>query len=457
LIYFCIVNTNLKSYKLILISAILIFALLVYIQFNWLKNAITIQKDLEKKTLISLMPELTLKVNGLDHNFFHSVIDSIPEDKMTLVNEVIHTQLESHGFDDAYFAIFKDTITGLYTSNTDKFKSELMGSEIRSCISCITSFSIANKISKKIDESEESFRERLFTNSEFQYYSPINKINSSEGEVLWLSLYYPSSFYGELKVHFPVFILSIFLLILLLIIFYYILSSLDKYKKISKVKDDFFNNMTHEFKTPLSSIRLASRMLRSNFDAVKSKNFLELIEKESILLENQIDDLLTLSMLENDKLKLSFSTIGLHDVINNISNRLNSILINSNVELNLELGAIKHSILGNKIHLSNCICNLVENSIKYSSAVPRIDILTANENEFIVVKVRDFGVGISKDLGDKVFKKFVRGQQGNQYKGQGFGLGLSYVKSIVDLHNGSIELNESYTLGCEFILKFVND
>lgn len=451
-------NIRLKTYSYSFLLAILLFVSLVFIQVNWLRNAVDKQADLEKKSLQNIVPELALKVNGLDHKYFHSELDSFSESKLNMISSIVDTFLSKHGFDaNIYFALYRDTLNGVFGSNTEKYNLELLNSEIKSCISCITSFSIAKDIKQRMDESDEAFRDRLYEGASFQYYSPINNINHAKGDILWLSLYYEKSFTAVMKQHLPVFILSLFLLGILLYLFYYILKTLNKYKEIGQVKDDFFNNMTHEFKTPLSSIRLASKVLRTNPTDDKRKTFLDLIEKESFLLENQIDDLLTFSMLDNDKIQLSFSTIDLHKLLLNVPIRLESIIEASNATLNLNLDANNFNVKADKIHMSNCICNLIENSLKYSSSNPKIDIFTSNKDGYLILNIRDIGIGIADKFQDKIFDKFVRGQQNNQYKGQGFGLGLSYVKSIVELHNGTIQLNKSYKLGCEFILKFKYD
>lgn len=446
---------RLKTYSFSFLLAILLFLSLVFIQVNWLRNAVDKQADLEKKSLQNIIPELALKVNGIDHKYFHSELDSFSESKLNMISSIVDTFLSEHGFDDnIYFALYRDTLNGVFGSNTEKYNLELLNSEIKSCISCITSFSIAKDIKQRMDESDEAYRDRLYEGASFQYYSPINNIKHAKGDILWLSLYYQKSFASVMKQHLPVFILSLFLLALLLYLFYYILMTLNKYKEIGQIKDDFFNNMTHEFKTPLSSIRLASKVLRTNPADHKRKTFLDLIEKESFLLENQIDDLLTFSMLDNDKIQLSYSTTNLHTLISNVPNRLKSIIDASNAIVNLHLDANNYYVISDKVHMSNCICNLIENSLKYSASSPKIDIFTSNQDGYFILKIRDIGIGIADEYQDKIFNKFVRGQQNNQYKGQGFGLGLSYVKSIVELHNGSIQLNRSYRLGCEFILKF---
>ena len=345
-----------------------VFAVLVVLQSLWLRNAAILQHQENELELKQLVDEVALAVNGLGHNYFHH------EDSLLMTNisvdtleQTIQTVLDSNQIDlPTYFSIYKETDSTIFITNKEQYKSDLLQSEIKSCLSCIVSFSMVSPEEGKRgpDESEEDFAKRLNKVSTFQYFSPVR--NLVKEERLWLTLHQPFSFSTALRSMAALFITNIVLLLILIFLFNHLLKLLSNYRKISQLKEDFFNNMTHEFKTPLSSIRLASRVLRKNPTSEKATIYHDVIERESKTLELQIDKLLELSLLDNQEIELEKASTDLHQLIQEIPKRLQPLLDKHQGEIIFELQAEQPILNLDQHHFSNSLCNLVENSLKYS-------------------------------------------------------------------------------------------
>lgn len=442
-------------YNQLSLLAFAVLVVLVLMQVNWLYKAVISQTEETHQKLQRLIPEMAMAVNGIDHDLFHGASITLNELPLAEVSKRIDSILAVNKItNETHYAIYQDTLNGLFKTNAPEYQNALMESDIKSCLTCIVSFSIAKKEDpQSASESDEAYRKRISQNSTFEYFSPVSKLNIPNGKTLWLSVYQPHTLSDALKSLIYLFVISVLLLALLLYLFHYLITSLSRHKKLSQVKDDFFNNMTHEFKTPLSSIRLASKVLRQSRNREKNESYHQLIEKESQLLETQIDQLLMLSLLDNKGLALNWESLDLHEIIHDIPARLKPLMEEKNASLMLDLQLEPAEIQGDYDHLSNSICNLIENSLKYSNEKVKIWISTYLDQNKKVIRVRDNGPGISPMYQAQIFDRFFRAKKDNQYKGQGFGIGLSYVKSIIEAHKGSITLNENYTDGCEFIIK----
>lgn len=229
--------------------------------------------------------------------------------------------------------------------------------------------------------------------------------------------------------------------------------SLAKHKKMSQIKTDFFNNLSHEFKVPIGSIRLASKVLRQSNNAEKNSSYHKIIEDESELLEKQVDQLLRISMFESEFLKIKNQELDLHELIRSIPEKLKILIERNNANFEFSLQSVQTLISGDKDMLTSCFVNLVENSLKYSQKGVCIHISTNDIGKQRMIRIRDNGPGIDPKYEKQIFDRFFRANQGNQYKGKGFGIGLSYVKNIIEGHKGSIELDNHYPNGCEFAIK----
>lgn len=444
---------SLQNYRRYSFVVLFVFILLVVIQVNWLHRLISLQNEELHQKMQRLIPDIALDINSIDHLLFRSkglLIDSLPMQEMILRFDSI---IEINGIQkDTYFAIYQDTTNGIFICNKPEYKQELLKSDIKSCISCIHSFSIVKDTLKHAGETDDEYYNRLLDEAEPDFYSYVNNINLSNGETIWISIYQPKGIANATKPLILLFFISILLLILLLYNSYLLNQSLSKHKKLDQMKDDFFNNMTHEFKTPLGAIRLASKVLRQSNDKERNESYHQIIEKESKWLEVQMDRLLELSLFDNEELKLDLEKVDLHKIIQDIPDRLNHLLLKKKANVKMDL-KLKGSIVdGDLYHLSNSLYNIVENSLKYSQKEVKILISTEEEQGKKVIKIKDNGPGIELEKQAFIFDRFYRANKNNQYKGQGFGIGLSYVKSIIEIHKGNVRINSDYKDGCEFII-----
>ena len=450
-------NQNTSYYQRLSGAAFLILILLIILQSIWLKNAVKLRQEQVQLRLEQVVPEIALEINSIGQEYFHGENPSLDEVDIKQMEETVQTYLtEKQITHPTYFAIYNSSDTSSFISNNTQYKDQLVHSEVKSCLSCIVSFSvIKDKDAKqKASESKIEYAERLFENSTFEYFSPVRRLEEKEKDIIWLSLYQPNTYTNALWSLIFLFGANILLLIVLLLLFRYLLKLLANYTALTKLKEDFFNNMTHEFKTPLSSIRLASRVLRQNKNPEKSANYYDLIERESKALELQIDKLLELSLIDGNEVILEKTPVDIHALIRNIPGKMEPLIESHNAEFIFDLQLKDSTISGDPYHLLNSLCNLVENSLKYSEDNVTIWIRTSEEaNGRKVISIKDNGPGIKPEYRSHIFDRFYRAKQTNEYKTQGFGIGLSYVKNIIEAHGGILFLNAKYNMGCEFIIK----
>jgi signal transduction histidine kinase len=250
---------------------------------------------------------------------------------------------------------------------------------------------------------------------------------------------------------------SISLTIIIIAIIAFALYIIVKQKRLSEIKTDFINNMTHEFKTPISTISLASQMLNDTSIPFESKNYehlSKLILDESKRLGIQVEKVLHMAVFDRTELKLKLIDTNINELIDNILNNFNLQVKNTNGKIIKNLNAENPYIQIDEMHFTNVILNLLDNAIKYCTENPFINISTYNSSKGIIIEVKDNGVGISKENQKKVFEKFYRVHTGNIHNVKGFGLGLSYVKKITEAHRGTIEIESKPGFGSTFILFF---
>jgi two-component system phosphate regulon sensor histidine kinase PhoR len=271
----------------------------------------------------------------------------------------------------------------------------------------------------------------------------------------------------ELKLIFPgkeqfimeemgiLFITSVILIVVVLIMFWRTMLSLTKEKQLSEHTRDFLNNMTHEFKTPLTNIALAAKMIIK--DSVikqedKLKHYSGIILGENEKLRLQVEQVLSMTALERGEIPLQKTELDLHQLIRDAVKCMRIQIEHRQGHLNLALDAEHCVIMGDKTHLTNAFCNLIDNAIKYSAATPELSIQTSNHAENLVITVSDKGIGIDAKYHDTIFDKYVRVPTGDVHDVKGFGLGLAYVKKIVELHQGKLELESEKEMGTTFTI-----
>tara|TARA_B110000495_G_C22825194_1_gene481560 strand:- start:108 stop:785 length:678 start_codon:yes stop_codon:yes gene_type:complete len=221
------------------------------------------------------------------------------------------------------------------------------------------------------------------------------------------------------------------------------------------MKSDFINNMTHEFKTPIATIKLALDAIKNKqvqVDLIKRDKYLKMIRDENERMNFQVENVLRISQLDRKENIIKKSICNLNDVINESLIHLDLLLKDRDVQVEIEFLALISEIEISEDDFVNVFVNILENAIKYSAEEPKIKIITENNMNSIVVKIIDNGMGMNSQVKGKIFDKFYRETKGNVHDVKGHGLGLSYVKKIIDLHSGTIYANSEVGKGSTFII-----
>jgi two-component system phosphate regulon sensor histidine kinase PhoR len=274
---------------------------------------------------------------------------------------------------------------------------------------------------------------------------------------------------GELVIYFPsrrsiiwrdalkILLWSVLFMSIILICFIYTINVIIRQKKLSEMKNDFINNMTHEFKTPIATISLAVDSINSPVIAGKPdkvSRFAEIIKQENRRMLSQVEKVLQMAQIEKRDLHLKMTEVDVHELIEMAVQNFQLIVKGRSGHINLDLQANPFVIEADPTHLSNVVHNLLDNANKYSPDSPEINVHTYNDKEGIYIEVRDKGIGMSKDVLKHIFDKFYRVHTGNLHDVKGFGLGLSYVKAMTESHKGRVEVQSEPGKGSVFTLFF---
>lgn len=433
---------NLKNI-VVLISVAIIG--LIAVQIVWITNAIEVRKsqfDQEVKTSLVVVTQEIPKVirQNKETKFFqrqqqlnqgvtdinaliNAMLDNTPfqqfSDKITKeqLDSLIQSQMKKRGITTPYiFGVFDATGNHLYEADSiaKNHTSELVSEGINIPV-FVDDFMLTQPFISIIFPKKNNF---IF-------------------KKMWL-------------------ILSISLLLILAVIyaFYFTVNTIFKQKQLSEIKNDFINNMTHELKTPISTIQLACEALNdADMNSKESQQtFVTMIKDENTRLKGLVDTVLKTAILDKGQMKLQSEPLDLleiiHKVRGNFSLQINQ--LNGKILLDNELSEMP--LLGDNQHLTNVFQNLIDNAIKYTSKAPKIIISTAKTIDSYLIKVTDNGIGISKENLDKIFEKLYRVPTGDLHNVKGFGLGLNYVKSMIELHGGKIEVKSTKDKGSTFIL-----
>lgn len=269
----------------------------------------------------------------------------------------------------------------------------------------------------------------------------------------YLLIYFPE---GETYIYSQIgymLMLSGILIIIIITIFVFNISTIIKQKKLSDIKNDFINNMTHEFKTPIATITLACEAL-SDQDIIQSEkirdNYVAIINEENKRLGKMAEKILQTAVLDTAQLKMKQEHVNIHQAIEDALKSMRIVFESRNGTIEQKLKANQCIVYGDKVHLTNVIYNLLDNANKYTPNKPTIIISTINNGDNIEISISDNGIGISRSNQKKVFEKLYRVPTGNRHDVKGFGLGLSYVKVIVDIHQGNISVDSELKKGSTF-------
>lgn len=251
-------------------------------------------------------------------------------------------------------------------------------------------------------------------------------------------------------------ILSILFIFSIIGVFAITLYQLKKQKRIAAIKTDFINNMTHEFKTPIATINLALDAIKNPqviHDEQKILQYVGMIREENKRMHAQVETVLRISKLEKNQLDVSKDVVDIHEIIEEAMTHLGLLLHDRKGKIDFMAEAIQTEVVGNAFHLTNVFVNLLDNAIKYTTGIPKIIIKTENKTNSIIISISDNGIGMSKQAQKNIFDKFYREETGNVHNVKGHGLGLSYVKRIIDIHQGSIHVESEKGKGSTFSIQ----
>lgn len=258
---------------------------------------------------------------------------------------------------------------------------------------------------------------------------------------------------------------SAVLILVILACFYMAINTIVQQRKLADIKNDFINNMTHELKTPISTISLAVEMAQDQLRPAQAAQhsfaqsdgldlrlgrYMGIIRDETRRLGSHVEKVLQMALLDRGEIKLNFSQVNVHDVIENVLNNLSLQIEQRGGEVDLNFDAEQEVVEADELHLTNIVYNLLDNALKYSPESPHITLTTRSLPEGVSIMVTDQGVGMTKDQTSRIFEKFYRVPTGNRHDVKGFGLGLSYVKKMIDEHHGQIQVASQLGEGSSF-------
>jgi len=288
--------------------------------------------------------------------------------------------------------------------------------------------------------AKSKFKTQLFPNDIFSRpdYLVLNFPNSSRFVLASMWLMLASS--------------SVFTLIIMFV-FTYTIQVIIRQKKLSDIKSDFINNMTHEFKTPIATISLAVDSMKDSrvaSDKEKLNYFTKIIREENRRMNVQVEHVLQMAQIDKGELKMQIVEVNLHDIIAHAVEQIKIQVESRGGSIVAQLDSTKPVIKGDSLHLSNVIFNLLDNANKYSPENPTITITTTDSYQGVIIRVQDKGRGMTHEEQKRIFEKFYRVPTGNLHDVKGFGLGLSYVKAIVEQHGGWINVRSQQVNGISF-------
>lgn len=316
-------------------------------------------------------------------------------------------------------------------------------------------FSVFNS---KMHSSKIKTKNYIRTENFSKNYNYILFKDSKDLPQYYLSVYFPDKNFSLLNPIFGSILLTLTSIIIIASIYITSIKFMSRQKKLSEIKTDFINNMSHEFKTPIATISIATDALMNEKiikNSEKVKYYSKLIKKENQRMLEQVEGVLRISKLEKNMMKLVYKPTNICHLIKNCVQSIKIQIEERGGTINTNYTATQFIANVDAFHMRNAIINLLDNANKYSSQVPKIEVLTYNESNKYVFQVKDYGIGMESEIIKKIFEKFYREETGNIHNVKGHGLGLTYVKKIIDLHGGEIEVESVKNEGSTFRIKIL--
>lgn len=433
-----------KNIRIIVVLALATLIMLIVNQYYWVKKDFDFQEN-----LIEIQKENKLRNAELFDSKVTLAIVNVRDKLLSLSTENSGLYLEpvKKVTENYYVASFYDTINRNLLKNllVEEFKyydiHQVFEYGIYDCFTdsiIFDQYVDLNFDKKEIIESDISIQKWEHDGHYFGVYFPIKKVVISEVKPFPKSLF-----------------LSSFAILVVIVIVGYAIVVILKQKKLSEVKTDFINNMTHELKTPIATIKLSSDVLmRPQIinDKDRVQRYASIINSENNRLESQVEQVLQVAKLEDGKIEMNFTEINIHEVIRHSIDVYKLTVEQREGYISCDLDAQQFKIQGDKVHITNIIHNIIDNGIKYSKENPLISIHTENIKKGISIAINDNGVGIAKEHLTHIFERFYRVPKGSVHDVKGFGIGLFYVKFVVEAHGGKVTVGSEYGKGTTFTI-----
>lgn len=437
-----------RVFPIIIVLISLSLTGIILIQINWFKNQLLIQQerfidkvdkagldvaeDLSKHVMSGGMklgarrPGFQLLPNDLSFN-----ISRMPtiSDRYTIgdIQNKLVKAFNKEGLENLRFEF-------AVTSNSDDFVVEMQSEHFDKESADTTHF--RRRVIPIIPESGSNF-DGLLANEHLFIIIPDFKSQ------VWQSLTWMIVF-------------SILFTVIIIAAFYITVRTMLNQKKMSEIKSDFINNMTHEFKTPLATISLAVDALKNDKvinDKAKWQYFNNIIKDENKRMNKHVETILQAALMEKQEFRLNLVPVHIHEILAQIADNYQLQLQEKNGKIELLLNAANDTVTVDEVHFTNILSNLIDNAIKYSKENLVVKLVTHRTAKHFIIQVQDNGIGMSKETVKRIFEKFYRAHTGNIHNVKGFGLGMSYVKSVIDAHKGKIRVESMLGKGSTFTIE----
>jgi two-component system, OmpR family, phosphate regulon sensor histidine kinase PhoR len=402
---------------------------IIYIQVNWINNTLKVrQEELSTKTLASM-----------------------ERVKNAILSEKRRYMLRLNGGEES-------SVNGISAKdifNTFDMKSLVQSKLEEQGLKLEFEYSLQDEFGRSVMYSS-GFKSEYFENPNI-VWTQVSEDNSKNREKLYVYFVQPDMYVQE-KVY-GLLLSALLFTSVIIATFAITIRAILKQKKLSEIKNDFIANMTHEFKTPIATISLATAALnneRVRSDSEKIDQYTEIIKEENMRMNKQVETILQAAQMEKEELKLTLRKINVHEVINTVYDNTAIQVEEKQGSLDISLKASNPFINADEVHFSNIVFNLLDNAIKYSKEQPHVRIETENISGDIHIRFIDNGIGMSRDTINNIFEKFYRAHTGNLHNVKGFGLGLTYVKQVVDAHDARIKVQSTVGKGSTFTIVFDN-
>lgn len=404
-------------------------------------------RDFVKRSLIS--------INGQPQALIAETVADYQGTIVILDKDTTYFNAEDH---PEYVLV--DTTAANYSTSTDSIIAKISRDTVRNMIREVL---VKHNLDLKFDFCIYNFPSGSFSmEPRYHHIDILNsgyvfalKTNNSEVYTHYLILNFPDERGYFLRSMMSIVLPIVGLIVLIAVMIVIMIVLLSQQRRNQEVKTDFINNMTHEFKTPLATISLACEAMNDesiHTDADASKAYISIIKDENDRLQKMVTNILQLARLKKGQLNLEKEEINVHEMLQSICKNISLQVSNSGGEVVTNLKAANSVIVADKSHMEAVLVNIIENALKYTPEKPLIEINTGNSKGMFVVSISDNGIGISKKNIKHIFDEFYRVTRGNIHDAKGYGLGLNYVKKIVDLHGGRITVSSELKRGSIFTI-----